>query len=311
MKTLKLLTIVSIILFFSNCTDNKIKNDLTTENLKGKVKSIKETPYKAIEKFGEVTKGDVYVDYFSNIKYAMYNENGNITEMRKYDSPEKTLDKYVYNYDKKGNLIKENKYNSNEKLESKKIYKYDDKLNLIELNKYNSERILESKEIYRYDYKENMVESNEYNSDGTLESKGIYEYNDKENLTEGKLYYSNGKLYYEFIQKRSDKGNMVEKNYWYSFDGASEINYILKYDEKCNLIESKMYHNKELEHTRVCKYDENNNQIEENRYDSFGKLIEVQKYKYKYDDKGNWMEKIEYENDIPKKITEREIEYYD
>ena len=42
-------------LFFS-CNDNK--NDLTEANLNGKVKSIYTTSFEAIEKFGEIEKGD-------------------------------------------------------------------------------------------------------------------------------------------------------------------------------------------------------------------------------------------------------------
>jgi hypothetical protein len=33
-------------------------------------------------------------------------------------------------------------------------------------------------------------------------------------------------------------------------------------------------------------------------------------YKYDYDDTGNWITQTEFEMDIPKTITEREIEYY-
>ena len=53
MKTTKLLTIFSLLLFCSCVENSKIKNDLTKDNLKGKIKSIKETPYYVVEKFGE------------------------------------------------------------------------------------------------------------------------------------------------------------------------------------------------------------------------------------------------------------------
>ena len=41
------------------------KNDLTEENLKGKVKSIKETLYEAVDKFGQIEKGNVLYDAFT------------------------------------------------------------------------------------------------------------------------------------------------------------------------------------------------------------------------------------------------------
>lgn len=49
-------------------------------------------------------------------------------------------------------------------------------------------------------------------------------------------------------------------------------------------------------------------QIEYNLYDSNGTL--ETKHTYKYDDKGNWVKKIKYENNTPTRITERIIEYY-
>ena len=82
------------------------KNDLTEENLKGKVKSIKETTYKAVEKFGQIEKGDVL-----NNDFNIYNEKGNNIEGNGYDyDSDGILDdyKYTYKYDEKGNNIEDN-----------------------------------------------------------------------------------------------------------------------------------------------------------------------------------------------------------
>ena len=37
---------------------------------------------------------------------------------------------------------------------------------------------------------------------------------------------------------------------------------------------------------------------------------DIKKYKYKYDNNGNWIEKVTFIYDIPETITERKIEYY-
>ena len=100
------------------------KNDLTEENLKGKVKSIKETTYKAVDKFGQIEKGDVLNNYFN-----IYNEKGNKIEDNFYDSDGNLSSKDTYEYDEKGNKIEKNVYDSNGRLGYKFIYKYNEKGN--------------------------------------------------------------------------------------------------------------------------------------------------------------------------------------
>ena len=45
-------------------------------------------------------------------------------------------------------------------------------------------------------------------------------------------------------------------------------------------------------------------------YDGKGTFLEERNYEYKFDDKGNWVERIEYINQFPKGFLEREITYY-
>jgi len=58
------------------------------------------------------------------------------------------------------------------------------------------------------------------------------------------------------------------------------------------------------------KYDDKCNQIEKNNYNSDGSLDYKYTYKYNYNEKNNWIERLELKNDIPQYILEREIEYY-
>ena len=46
-----------LILAFS-CSTDKQKNSLTQEHLKGNVKSLRAASFYAVDKFGEITKGD-------------------------------------------------------------------------------------------------------------------------------------------------------------------------------------------------------------------------------------------------------------
>ncbi len=47
-----------------------------------------------------------------------------------------------------------------------------------------------------------------------------------------------------------------------------------------------------------------------NIYNADGSLDKEFRYEYKYDKENNWTQQIEFNNDEPVLVTEREIEYY-
>ena len=148
MKNL-LYTFLAFGLFFS-CSENK-ENDLDKVNLKGNVKSIYTTSFEAIEKFGEIEKGDKAREFvWDNDIKTYYNDNGN--------------------------RIEENQYDEEGELTSKRKYKYDDNGNVIEANQYDEEGELTRKYKYKYDDNGNRIEAKEYDEDGELENESSYEY---------------------------------------------------------------------------------------------------------------------------------------
>ncbi|MFA5557000.1 MAG: hypothetical protein WCY06_00040 [Flavobacteriaceae bacterium] len=307
-----------LILFFVGCKSEKTENDLTKANLKGKVKSTKETPYKAVEKFGEVTKGNVYINKFyfsddnldiiSSIKHIVYNEIGNETENRDYDSNGNTLKRRTFNYDEKGKRISQSVYNP-KGLEYKESYKYDEKGNQIEWSWYNSDGKLKSKYPCKYDEKGNLIEQSRYNSYGELKWKHTYKYDEKGNEIEESRYDSDGELDLKYTSKYDEKGNKIEESK-YNPDGELVSKTTSKYDKKGNKIEWSIYNSDgELVSKHTYEYDEKGNLTAEyNESLLFG--THSKSYLYKYDKKNNWIEKIWFEDNIPKQITERKIVYY-
>ena len=183
-----ILAILSVLRLVS-CKQSEKKNDLTEENLKGKVKSIKEITYEAVEKFGQIEKGNVLycLSYFT-----IYNEKGNKIEKNHYEFDGRLDYKVTYKYDENGNKIEKNDYDSDGSLDSKTTYKYDEKGNIIEINNYNSDGSLYSKHTYKYDEKGNIIEINNYNSDGRLKNTYTYKYEyDKNNNWTQRIEYKN------------------------------------------------------------------------------------------------------------------------
>ena len=173
----------------------KIINDLTKKKLKGKVKSIKETTYQAVEKFGQIEKGDVLVDssavYTDDGHFKIYNEKGNKIEENYYNSNGRLYSKTTYKYDEKGNMIEDNFYDSDDgSLIYKNTYKYDEKGNKIEEYHYDEDGKFNYKYTYKYDEKGNNIEKNNYDSNGRLDSKYTYEYDKNNNWTQ-RIEYKN------------------------------------------------------------------------------------------------------------------------
>ena len=127
MKTkMKYAIIIFVVLITQSCSNEKIENDWTRNNLQGKVLSYSEFSYKAENRFGNVVKGKRKrkSKWLSDIQ-KKYNEKGNQVESNRYNSDGSLIGKRTYKYDEKGNKIESNWYNSDGSLDSKTTRKYE------------------------------------------------------------------------------------------------------------------------------------------------------------------------------------------
>ncbi len=339
-KQLLLMSILSLsLLGFSE--NNKKGNDLIFLKLKGNVKSLKEFAYKAIDESGKITKGeklrnlesmDDEYDY-----YKVFDENGNIIEVISYDSAGRRVERTTYIYDKNGNEIEVIDYYydySVELLSRKRTFKYDEDENIIEeiwydpsiagqyIYKYNEEgNMIEKvwynpdggiieKKAYKYDENSNMIKEIEYDSDGKSDITVTNKYDQNGNVIEKIEYDSDGKLYNTVTYKNDKNGNMIEGN-WLDAEGNIQEKVSYKYNIKGQVVELSWYGPEDGSTEKYSyEYNENGHVIEYSRYDSDGSLNNKNTYKYEYDKFGNWLKKIIFENEIPKYILEREIEYF-
>ena len=108
----------------------------------------------------------------------------------------------------------------------------------------------------------------------------------------------------------------------FSCEGEKKENDLTKYNikGKVNEITETKYNAKEsfgdfqktdLIYKFKYKYDKDGNQTEQSFYNKDGDLKNQYKYKYEYDHNNNWIVSIEYDNDSPYTIMEREIKYYE
>ena len=231
-------------------------------------------------------------------KYS-YDNIGNKTEQRIYNSYGSLLNRFRYYYDSSGNLTLESRYWTNNLSTPVDIkYTYGSNGKLIEKNEYFKRVELGNgdyrggsifKTIYSYDNNGNKIKESKYDSEGVLRKEIRYSYDNNGNKTKESEYDSKGVLRKEIRDSYDNKGNLIEKKYYeyYNVDGSS-ISREIKYS-----------------------YDSNGNPLEEISIPTYGRNCRY--YDYEYDSKKNWIRRVSDREEIDQWVTvieEREIKYW-
>jgi YD repeat-containing protein len=227
---------------------NKIENNnFINKKLKGKIRSLKTSYYKAEERFGKAEKSNLImndISKYDNSGEEIYHEE-NILDLNgknckcvdQYDThgnkigtncncEDSSLNfKYVDEINNNNKIIKESLLNFKNGLEEITTYVYDEHGNKTEENSFRNGK-QEKHLTYKYDEKANLLESDDYNVeyDNSLLNKSIYQYDNNNNLTKLSSYNADGKL-------------MEQDIYNYSFDKAGNwIKQVTIKNGKANLI---------------------------------------------------------------------------
>ncbi len=326
-----ILIFVAILFLAIGCNNsNEFKNDLERRNLKGKVKTLKWTPYEAVEKFGEVTKGKNSTGWFTKSYFDTYNEIGKRIERQDLRSSGDLSKKTVYKYNTLNKIEEVNTYNSAGKLDKKTKYTYDENGNQIAKTEYDSDGILISKEVYEYYENGNQKEVQYINSHGEEDEKTIFKNDSKNNLIDLSSYDLTGNLIKRMVSEYNDQGDLIEVKHFNS-DKKIEQRIVLDFDDNSNHAKLKVYYSagdstiitdyyfisdfyyKQMKNGDFSLFNLGNEERDVSKIliKFVNDGIEVQAtYDYKYDKRGNWIERIEYENNVPREFVEREITYY-
>lgn len=264
------------------------KNELRELNLKGKVKSVRETSYQAVQKQGTVEKGKRKMEapkYYRDF-YVVLNEKGNKIEKTEYNSDGSSFVKLIYQYDGKGNTVSEDRYNGDGSLAKKNqfTYNFDDHGNMIEKNWIQPNGSLGDKTVFKYDDKGNIIEMSWFNEDGSSGGKGTRRCDEKGNMVEGVYFKPDGKIDWRYTYRYDEKGNRVEENI---YKGEK---FIIKY---------------------FRKFDEYGNETEIDWCKENGKPYRKYSSKFEYDSNGNWIRQTQFKKENkPTYILERELTYF-
>jgi hypothetical protein len=261
------------------------ETDWHSRNLKGKVKSLRETCYKAVKVAGEIHKGKRQHVNRDDASYITYNDEGRKIETDEYGKDGKVSERRTYVYDDNGIYTGVEVYDANGVLTSKHTYvnTYDDKGNLISREHLRPDGSLDNRYTYTYDNNGNMLEYTWFGGGKAAGSKEVCKYDGKGNMIEDILYKPDGKIDWKFNYTYDEKGNRTEES---DYKGSK---FIIRY---------------------FINYDEQGNETEVDWCHENGKPYRKYFQKYIYDNGGNWITLTAFQKNKPIYIFERELTYF-
>lgn len=250
-------------------------NSLQQENLRGPVKSVRTQSFSTESKFGEVSKGKL-----------SYGENS------------------LKIFDQAGYVQEESEYFTSGRLMYKQVYTYDADHRMTHLSVYRDEGELEAK-IVAERGEDNLTKENVYDDKGSLESVRISE-REGDHVVRTVSYDADGRQTGEFRLKWKghklleheicDSIGQVTDGWYFTYQNGQVSELLVKNDRG----------DTRFEYVR----NEYGDPVQQKRIDKEEEILTT--YAYKYDDRGNWIEQIEFlgEGKRAEGIIERVIEYY-
>ncbi len=248
------------------------------EHFKGNIKSYTEKHYFMAYKPADAEAND---ENLSSTEVVMFDKNNNPIKKTVYE--ERYTNWTIYEYNKKGDVIEKREFRGEEPTEDNiqtvTTYEYDEKgYKLLETKStLYSTSIADKRNVFTYDFENREVKEQNFINGNTSYVYYIYKFDEKGLLKSFKKYStatdSKSATYrYEY----NEKGQLIKENF--SDDFTGEL--LFTYNEQ--------------------------GYVTERDYVS----SHLTSYEYKFDDRGNWIEKKMYELDKLISIYVREIEYY-
>lgn len=245
---------------------------------------------------------------YSKNRDETYDHNGFIIETITYKMGGLLNNRTTYKYNSKGVMTDMTIFQGNGTIGDGEKCKFDEKGNLVE-KIINTGRDGYETFTYKYDEKGKILECTRVNKTISIIQKTTNRYSDEGNIVETKEC-RNG-ICNRYIYSMDSLGNIIKN---LQFDRYNTLIQTIKFEYNSNgkmVKEERIYENEDNIMTITYVYDEQGNKIEEHKTNTDGNLDIKISWEFTYDEKNNWIERIEFINDVPLLITEREIQYFD
>ena len=177
--------IIAFLLFVQFCFAQTVKNSLSMQHLKGKVKKIESKSYQ-----GDPTAVSIDTLSPSSGSSDLFDENGNEVELIIYGKDGLILLRLTKKYNEKNENTEEDDFDKNGLKTDSIILKYDAMGNLTESDRMSIQDKTNSITLYKYDAQGNNIEDNILRADGSLQYKDIYKYDTKGNKIEMDYFHA-------------------------------------------------------------------------------------------------------------------------
>lgn len=197
----------------------------------------------------------------------------------------------------------------------------------IEEEQFYTEKSLDFKSVFQYDAAGNLSEGVEYDYQGTVAFKWSYAYDLVKKTIEKKQFFPDGVLFSVTTRFYDANGNLVEEKRFLA-QTQNRFKWTYAYDNAGKKIEEAYFLERRgerpgstkslLNFKAIFRYDKEGNMIEETKYDASGRISGVRRFKYAFDQVGNWITQTAFEslgdNEtsalVPTEITYRTFSYY-
>jgi len=209
---------------------------------------------------------------YEEIKPEKFVKNIDLAE-REYISSSKisSIEKINFNLDSNGKPLKSEKLST---------LNYNSKGFLTETIIYDTDGNVKYKFTYDYDNNGRRIKTTRF-TDAKMTNYYTYDYNEFGNKTKAYRYDPAGNLEEYYIYKYDDEGNLIEEE-WFSSSGGKVYSLKNDYDDGMKTHAYTYDENSDLIYEYVFRYDEKGNIIEEIKYDNNGLQAGVIQYIYKY-----------------------------
>ncbi|MBN7816796.1 hypothetical protein [Algoriphagus pacificus] len=289
-----------IILFLNGCAQDK---DVL-------IKSIKTVTGTAIEQVDEIIQDEIKRDFDDG---AIDNQNS------------------IVNFDKEGRVLRKMFFQSDLEVNFTQNYEYNNLGDVTLVSNFQDGNLV-GKEYYKYDEYNRLFGVKTIEADGSVSNFTMVTYEDNNNTVITKYYksddfYSQGILQQTQIEKFDSNKNLIYRRVefgedmevyqdrfkTYQYDSLNQLILIESYQK--DMPESFINNGgREASYSKYqeeeFEYDEFGNVVKDFMFHDIAMLSKNYKYVYQYNDFGDWIKCVRYQNEIPMFITLRDISYY-
>jgi YD repeat-containing protein len=308
MRTATLFLIVLFASAWPQLAVSQVTNDLTEQKIAGKVKSITEYNFNVKRVHGKIQK-----EYTGKTR-TVFNQSGNKDNDYTYKADGSLETSTVFNYNKEGVLEQEDGYNGNSP-EYTNIYKSDKDGNFTLIKLFDGAGKLFLKTVCDYD--KNGNETAEINYTQVMErdklrdavlDKTVWQYDKDGNKTKEQYLEGDSAVIRTTYFTYDASGNITTR---INSENGFKLKTAYKYDGKGNQVEETQFDATGKVATRILTgYDEKGNITEQTFFDKDDRLETHIVFSLTYDQQGNWIRKVQTNNNKQVGITDREIVYY-